>query len=336
MDDTTEELKDAATIIRDHGFVICEGEINGLPYVATAGLSSTYGHPELVVLAMHPEEASDLLSMLAEMVSEGATFEKVRRFGPPEAELASVRLRGTSIASLGGTLKELLGKEPPLVQIFSSDKQGLFPWEDGCDPIVAMQIFLPLAEEPPSVERHSLADARLGVAVSQADIAARRRAVVDTMKEHVEEHGWTLQSVFGSEETPPFTYTIGLSATYGHPEVYVCGLPHEIAQQLLATVCQRVAAGERFETPKIDTELANMPAAFRPVRDQEVEDNSAIGQDVLEQTFSAVQLFWPDPAGNMPWDTGCDVKMAEAQLSLLVPVGDPPAELKPPPGATLH
>ena len=330
MNDTTEDIGAAADAISENGFVICEDEVNGLPCVATAGLQTTFGHPEFVIVGMDPMEAAHILSVFADMVESGERLRSSALAGPPEAPFALVPLRPEALPSFHATYVELLGSLPSVVQIFDADPHGLFPWEDGCDEASAQQMCLPVAEAPPAGPGRR-------ETTREADLVARRDALVGKMRKHVEENGWTLQSVFGSEDTAPFSYTIGLSVTYGHPEVYVCGLQHEIAQQLLASVAARISAGERFDVPVTDAEIANVPTAFRPVRGEEVDENSGIGQEVLGRPFGAVQLFWPDKNGLMPWEDGCDPEIARAQTSMFVAEGDPPTpDAVRPAGSRLH
>jgi hypothetical protein len=56
--------------------------------------------------------------------------------------------------------------------------------------------------------------------------------------------GW---AVLGVTAAVPFSYTIGMAATLGAPELIVIGLPAETAARLVNDIGDQLRAGRRFE-----------------------------------------------------------------------------------------
>jgi len=119
----------------------------------------------------------------------------------------------------------------------------------------------------------------------------------------MEKPGWGVMSVFGSETTPPFSYTIGLWQNYAHPEIIVLGLPQQAAHAILNIVARRVKDGEAFGYDcAYDQIAANYPARFRPAP----SDNGyyfGMAKRVYGKPFEARQLVWTDKHGHFPWET---------------------------------
>jgi len=53
--------------------------------------------------------------------------------------------------------------------------------------------------------------------------------------------GWTLQGVEGAR---PWTYSIGLTERFGHPELVMAGVPIDAAGAMINALGHRIAAGE--------------------------------------------------------------------------------------------
>lgn len=132
------------------------------------------------------------------------------------------------------------------------------------------------------------------------------------VQERLVDPGWAVMYVMDS---PPFAYTVGLTASYGHPEVVLYGLPQGDAMGLLNNLARRVKAGERFGhgqrvsrlMAEHDALLAHVPAEYR-------EGVCSIASDLYAGTaFEVLQLIWPDPAGKFPGDPGYEEKWRELQ-----------------------
>lgn len=117
----------------------------------------------------------------------------------------------------------------------------------------------------------------------------------------IAEHGWMIQAVFGTatDHDAPFAYTVGLTAA-GLPELVVSGLPYETSGSILNDAARRHLADEIQPGATVD-DIASVP--FRAVAAPLAEVNMARNLYGLDRV-RAVQLVWPDDAGNYPGDVG--------------------------------
>lgn len=63
----------------------------------------------------------------------------------------------------------------------------------------------------------------------------------------IDRYGWAVIAVEASHDTPNWSYTVGLSDGFGHPELVVVGLQPYDAQRLLNLIGGHVRRGERFD-----------------------------------------------------------------------------------------
>jgi hypothetical protein len=141
----------------------------------------------------------------------------------------------------------------------------------------------------------------------------------------VGQHGWMVQGVLPDVQQASYSYTVGLSKAYSHPEIFLVGFDPELARQLLNIAGRRVKGGARLDRPLyLDGVIDAFPVAFRPLTHASVVAHSSAGRAILGFGFDGVQLYLPDSGGLFPWDVGCDLTYARIQTSLLKTVGDPP------------
>lgn len=117
--------------------------------------------------------------------------------------------------------------------------------------------------------------------------------------------------VFGSETTPPFAYTIGLSKTYNAPEIICVGLPHDLAGMLINTAVDSILdAEEGIELEKEYDNIANMPVIFQKM-DSRYEDEYMLWNKEIfpDEKLEAVQMIFPDEKGLFYWQHGYSERM---------------------------
>ena len=133
----------------------------------------------------------------------------------------------------------------------------------------------------------------------------------------VAEFGWAAVAV---ESTPPFTYTAGLWRRWNHPELIITGLPAETAKWVLDRAVQAISAGHPIEA---DTSIPGLigayPAAARRIADEQLPQLAFAADLYRGVIFTALQLVWPDGAGNFPWDRGAAADYRTAQPLLFEP-----------------
>ena len=140
----------------------------------------------------------------------------------------------------------------------------------------------------------------------------------------VEQDGWHHLRIHPSEGDPRWSFTIGLAATWEHPELIVFGLPYETCHDVLWTAARAIAGGARYEPGRsYDEFLEGYPARFVEVPPHWYAAFMGYAQWFHESStgFRVLQFVWPDARGRFPWDEGW-----------AVPAGKQPV-LSPGPGA---
>jgi len=77
--------------------------------------------------------------------------------------------------------------------------------------------------------------------------------------------GWAWIGDTGDASYPLYVYTVGLTATFGHPELVLIGLAPDLARQLIANAVKLIRDGERFIDTQVAERIANVPVVFRTV-----------------------------------------------------------------------
>ncbi len=106
--------------------------------------------------------------------------------------------------------------------------------------------------------------------------------------------------------SPPYAYTVGLGAAFGHPEVAIFGLNGDVhfMHRVLRAIGDRVALGEHFShgdrkrniLPGYVCPIVRLPGSAHAAH---LEEAVAAGD---KKSLRAVQCVWPDPHRRLPWD----------------------------------
>ncbi len=107
-------------------------------FVFTIGLWKTYRHPDLILFAPgDPREIAGRLNAVAKRVAAGEVFAEGKAyeglFGKFSGSLRPVR-RSRYVEFLGIAPAFYGSYDFPVLQLFWSDEQGLFPWQGGFEP----------------------------------------------------------------------------------------------------------------------------------------------------------------------------------------------------------
>lgn len=143
--------------------------------------------------------------------------------------------------------------------------------------------------------------------------------------ESVARHGWHAIGV--NDVEPPFTYTCGLLATFGHPELILFGLSPRASHSILAAMVDDLRRGESYAAPgEYLGVLEGFPIGVRAVHPAHHAAylGYALGHCRIAGNpggLAAMQVFWPDRAGCLPTAAGCDgaIKIRQPRLD------EPPA-----------
>ena len=136
-----------------------------VPWTYTIGLAEGFGHPELFTVGVCCSPCSgSLLNALGERVAAGERFDMASA-GPvlvrDGGEDVEVHLRPVEGRALDGSWFAMWHRyygskpydAPPLsvMQVVLADRRGRYPWEPGCDPVVAARQQVP--DQPASANR---------------------------------------------------------------------------------------------------------------------------------------------------------------------------------------
>lgn len=316
------------------------GDENSPPYVYTIGLTQTFKHPEVFLVGMHPQHAMGLIVDVVRMIKDGKRFDQPL-FAPgiiPGYEIPFRPIAEEDVLDNSAMGLELIGPFDA-VQMFYPDHNGHVPWEEECEDAYRGQLFFDIEGDVP-VRNITLEEARALIPeptpLTEEQIAENRRSIIAERRKEIAEYGFVPQPVGGSEDQPSFLYTIGLTETWNHPELFVVALSPEQAYGIVEDFVERIDGGERFDKPAYVSEILTVPVAVRPLEQEAVDNNSGLAQDMLGRRISGVQVYWPDNAGLMPWEEGCDPQCAAIQLSIFTPSGDEPERTSAPIWAALH
>lgn len=310
------------------------------PYVYTVGLSQSHKHPEIFLVGMDPRDALGLIADAVALIRAGKRLDHpVYAAGIiPGYEVPFRPISDESVMDHAAMGLELIGPFEG-VQMFYPDPDGFAPWEDDCRERYRGQIFFEIEGEIPN-RNITLEEARANIPqptpLTKEEIAERRRNIIAEKRQDMIEYGFVPQVVGGGDGQPGFLYTIGLTETWNHPELFVMALNPDQAYGIVEDFVERIEQGERFDTPSFIDEILTVPVAVRPLEQEAVDENSGIAQDMLGRTITAVQVYWPDKAGLMPWEPGCNPAAAAAQLAIFTPSGEEPVRGAAPPNAALH
>jgi hypothetical protein len=165
----------------------------------------------------------------------------------------------------------------------------------------------------------------------------------DRLLENVKQYGFHWFSIGQSEEdqidlpewrkVPGWSYTIGLHASFGHPEIVVFELKDDIVGALFWDLAESIQAGSRFEAGHIyDNVLRSFEGqrfAFEQVSPGWIASLFGFGSWYYKhEDFPVLQYLWPDRTGLFVWEEGAAKTIREAQPALTQP---PREEGSPPP-----
>lgn len=108
-------------------------------------------------------------------------------------------------------------------------------------------------------------------------------------------------------DTLPYTYTIGLFKTFGHPEIVISGIHRDAAHTILNNLaCSIRDKRASFQTDTTYFEIfQSYPAQFRDINPSVTESNFGLGCRFYNQAvIPIIQCVWPDLSKRFPWDDG--------------------------------
>ncbi|WP_445363348.1 DUF4262 domain-containing protein [Microbulbifer sp. ANSA003] len=124
--------------------------------------------------------------------------------------------------------------------------------------------------------------------------------------DNIEKYGCHVLSVLEDEDSPTFTYSIGIYETQSKPELLIVGLDSKISQSMVNEYCQRLKAGESFEVGRYYSGfLEGFDVCFIEM-DKKYHDvyPLACNTHYGALPYTVYQLVWPTTSEQWPWDVG--------------------------------
>jgi hypothetical protein len=139
-------------------------------------------------------------------------------------------------------------------------------------------------------------------------------------------NGWAVPGVPGDTTGFPWGYSIGLWATFGHPDLAAFGRTPGQLGLLLKTLCQRVAAEETISPGDELDDACPARLAVRAVHDSWRATSLFHVSDEFHGYIRPpmLQVVWADPDGHFPWEQRFEPLLADSQPRLWLPVDDHP------------
>lgn len=146
--------------------------------------------------------------------------------------------------------------------------------------------------------------------------ASEQKVIDDIAK-----YGWHCVNLMADGNSPPFSFTVGLFHTYGHPEFVIFGLRPEVAHQVLNIAVEAVQAGRPVDlTEPTDDLLEGYPCCFVRVPESEYYEHLGFGRWYYQgNAFPAYQIVYPSRDGHFPWHLETTESFRAFQPALGVP-----------------
>lgn len=135
---------------------------------------------------------------------------------------------------------------------------------------------------------------------------------------NVAKHGWHIVGVMADKNSPPFTYSIGIQYTLGHPEFLIMGLGHETAARLINLMGDAIRGGQHYEAGQRYEGIAEgFPLAFVAMDRRYYREYLGYALWFYRTLdFPVLQCVWPDQAGRFPGEPGYDSRFFQVQRIL--------------------
>ena len=129
--------------------------------------------------------------------------------------------------------------------------------------------------------------------------------VVETFKQDIVDVGYTVAAVTGDRTGCDWAYSVGLTQSFGHPELIVVGLDAPLAGAIVQAMADKVAAGVDLRGRE-GVRVGPMALRFRDVDELFLSQGDwfNLGREVMaelgERWPATLQIVWADVDGQYP------------------------------------
>lgn len=135
----------------------------------------------------------------------------------------------------------------------------------------------------------------------------------------IRSEGFAFICISADETVPPYAYTVGITETYGCPELLIFGVGEQIANVVFHAVVDKIKNGSRFVDGDLLVDVLNLPCAIKAISDEAARPfalNVFARYEGASQRPSFQQIVYPDRASVFPWEQGYDESMRPIQIEL--------------------
>jgi Domain of unknown function (DUF4262) len=138
--------------------------------------------------------------------------------------------------------------------------------------------------------------------------------------------GWAIPGVPGDGAAAPWAYSIGLWASYGHPDIAVFGRSLGQLAVIAKTLCQRVADEDALSAGDEIDDVCLSRLAIRDIHGSWRMTPLFHASDQFHGYIRPpmLQVAWADRDGHFPWEQRFEPALADAQPKLWLPIDDHP------------
>lgn len=136
----------------------------------------------------------------------------------------------------------------------------------------------------------------------------------------IRKRGVFIQSVMGDGTGTDFGYSMGLTHTFGHPEVLISGLRFELHVSMINEICKRLKAGEPHLShgERVSGLLSGFDCIAARLPDHAGHNYVYYAQWLHNsKDVPLIQLIWPSTSGVWSWEKNAPVILLENQEILL-------------------
>ena len=145
----------------------------------------------------------------------------------------------------------------------------------------------------------------------------KMQGVIDQALTKIETYGYTCIAVGADEDTPSFTYSVGMQKTYGEPDIVIVGLEPRLAMSLIEEFAAKLKKGDRFghKMQKVSQIIQTFDVQLKPVPRYLAPKVGKISAQLAPNPASHKmnQMILPDKNGLFYSDMGVDFVFAAAQ-----------------------
>jgi len=140
---------------------------------------------------------------------------------------------------------------------------------------------------------------------------ASEQKVIDDVKKY----GWHCVHIAAEDESPPFSFTLGLYHTYNHPELIIFGLPGKIAHQIFCIAADAAKEGKPINVGKPTEDFVEgYPTLFVRVPKREYREHVGFCRWYYNgNDFPLYQIVWPSRENRFPWHANVPASFGAVQ-----------------------